>query len=454
MALLGYRVSQRSVLWPLALVLFPAWILLLWLRYEPEKDGHTRMAYRHHLEARLNLMYGDGKQQASARSLLSEAEEAGLLTDSLALDAALALEAVGMTDKAQTLLASADLTGVKPEELQVVRQTLAREPLTPEQTQLIQKRLAAYPTDWWTRRIATLGGMEVSPLGVLPQNAKWVSEAENRNLAWGMMLVVPALVCLYLSGWMLWRHSWPRFVWAERIQALWSVPQVLFALGLRGVLTLALRWIIGFLLLATLTRLYPSAEAAYQTHLSLIILLHSALAVALVLLVKEILAGRSSRLHEVLGFDQYDLLDWRLWVLALGIGVPLAAMLDSLTRRLDQLHLGGHALLDSLGASTIGYSGFVTALFLLQLVVLAPFVEEVIYRGFLLAALKNWSGPWIASLLSSAIFALAHTLSAAGLIAIFVQGLVLCFIRLRTRRLAAAMLVHAMMNLAGYLLSR
>ncbi len=453
MALLGYRVSQRSVLWPLAVVLFPAWILLLWLLRQPEKDGHTRMVFRQQLEARLHLLPSSPELATSTEELLRKAETAGLLTGLLALDAALAWEALGGADEAKSLLESSDLTALKAEDTALVRQALSGGALTDEQQETIRQRLAVRPAGWWTRRVASLGNMEVPPLDALPHSALKLQRAMNRSFSWGLLLAVPASISLIFGCGMLWRYKWPRFVWAERIQALWSLPQVLFALGLRGLLTLAVKWIIGFLLLLTLTRVFATQQAAYQTHMALLIVLHSALAIALLFLVKEIMAGRLARLHEVLGFDGLDLLDWRLWMLAVGFGVTMALGVEPLTRYLDALGWGGHALLDQLSSSPTGYSGIVTLLFLLQLVVVAPLVEEVIYRGFLLSALKNWAGPWLGAFLASAIFAAAHAMSFAGMTVVFLQALVLCFIRLRTRRLGAAMMVHGVMNLALYLLA-
>lgn len=451
MPLLGHRVSQRSILWPLAAVLFPAWILLIWLLRQPEKDGHTRMAFRSQLEARLHLLPQQMKLLGGTKELLNEAEDAGLLTGSLALDAALAWDALEAPQEAQALLKGADLSMLKPEDIALARQTLQRGPLTAEQKKVVEDRLAARPSDWWANRIAQLGGIATPPLGPSP-SAQQLLRRQSWARGLELLLLIPGILCLYPAGWMLWHHNWPRFVWSERIQALWSLPSVFFALGLRGLVTLALRWIIGFLLILTLSRLFATPEAAYHTHVALQLVFHSALAIALVFLVKEIVAGRVGKLHEVLGFDHLDFLDWRLWCIAFGLGVPMAFAVDPIASRLDALDLGGHALLDSLSRSPTGYNALGTVLFLIQIIVVAPFVEETIYRGFLLSALKNWGGPVLAVLLSSAIFAAVHALSAAGMAVVFLQALMFGFIRLRTRRLAAAMLAHGVVNVILYAL--
>lgn len=447
MSLLGYRVSQRSILWPLAAVLFPAWILLVWLLRQPEKDGHTRMAFRSQLEKRLHLLTEEPKGHGGIIHLLNEAGEAGLLTHTLALDAALAWDALHHPDEAKALLSGNAVAEVKESDVALARQILNRTALTDEQKKTLADRLAARPSDWWARRMAGVAGMSL-PAPEQKEIAAQLRKRRSWSLSLELLLLAPCILCIYPAGWMLWHFNWPRFIWAERIQALWSLPSVFFALGLRGLLTLALRWIIGFLMILTLTRLFPSAEAAYPTHVGLLMILHSAVAVALVFLVKEIVCGRVGKLHEVLGFDHLDFLDWRLWCVAFGLGVPLAFAVDPLIARINALGLGGHALLDSLSRSPDGYNGFGTLLFLLQIVIVAPFVEETIYRGFLLSALRNWCGPVAAALLSSGVFALAHALSVAGMAAVFLQALVFCFIKLRTGRLAAAMLTHAIVNVA------
>ena len=117
-------------------------------------------------------------------------------------------------------------------------------------------------------------------------------------------------------------------------------------------------------------------------------------------------------------------------------------------------------------------------------VLLAPIMEEVLFRGFLLPALANaydyfrlptflppaqaletherWvaapqsiPGLVLASLITSLLFALIHapqlgyTWPAVSLLA--VVSLVLCFVRIRFRSVAASTLVHASYNLSVFL---
>lgn len=78
---------------------------------------------------------------------------------------------------------------------------------------------------------------------------------------------------------------------------------------------------------------------------------------------------------------------------------------------------------------------------------LSPMIEELLYRGFLLAV-----GPaGLALPLSALVFALAHGVN-AHLPALLMLGLFLGLVTLRTRSLRAAILLHAAFNLLNLLL--
>lgn len=78
-------------------------------------------------------------------------------------------------------------------------------------------------------------------------------------------------------------------------------------------------------------------------------------------------------------------------------------------------------------------------------VIAAPLCEEIVFRGYLYAAMKKFSGPWIAGLSSALIFAAAHG-SLAALLPLFVFGCLLVFIYEKTGSLWAPMAVHFCFN--------
>ena len=88
---------------------------------------------------------------------------------------------------------------------------------------------------------------------------------------------------------------------------------------------------------------------------------------------------------------------------------------------------------------------------ILLVVVGAPIVEELFYRGLLLRALKRHLGPWPAIITCGVIFGLVHfePVSAPGL-ALF--GVVLAYLAHRTGRLGPSIVTHAAFNALTMLL--
>jgi hypothetical protein len=84
---------------------------------------------------------------------------------------------------------------------------------------------------------------------------------------------------------------------------------------------------------------------------------------------------------------------------------------------------------------------------LLSAGVLAPLLEESVFRGFLLTSLTKRMPVWAAVLGSSAAFAVAH-LSVRDAPVLFALGCLLGFLYVRSRNLLTPMLVHGVWNSA------
>lgn len=89
--------------------------------------------------------------------------------------------------------------------------------------------------------------------------------------------------------------------------------------------------------------------------------------------------------------------------------------------------------------------GWVAVSFL-ALAVWTPVAEEVFFRGFVLRGLVNRWGPAPALIVSAAVFSALH-LAPALLIPVFVTGLLLGFLYLRTGSIWPCIAVHACQNL-------
>lgn len=93
------------------------------------------------------------------------------------------------------------------------------------------------------------------------------------------------------------------------------------------------------------------------------------------------------------------------------------------------------------------------ALSLVTVALLAPLVEELIFRGWIFSSLKRSFGRWAAILLTAALFAGVH-LDATGLypLLIFLPGLALTLIRDHTGSSKASFLAHAGYNSLAWLI--
>ena len=84
-------------------------------------------------------------------------------------------------------------------------------------------------------------------------------------------------------------------------------------------------------------------------------------------------------------------------------------------------------------------------------VILAPFVEEMLFRGFLFAGFRQRFGWNKAALLSSTFFALAH-LQPAALIPTFILGYLLAYIFHKSKSLWPGIILHFLVNSLGFFL--
>ncbi|KAL8035567.1 hypothetical protein ABFX02_12G105600 [Erythranthe guttata] len=106
----------------------------------------------------------------------------------------------------------------------------------------------------------------------------------------------------------------------------------------------------------------------------------------------------------------------------------------------------------------IGHSTFSTACLLGMVGVLAPILEETVFRGFLMVSLTKWFPIPVSVLLSAAVFALAH-FDVGGLPQLFAHGIVLGFCYAQTRNLVTPITIQALWNtriclLLSYLLHK
>ncbi|KAJ4973862.1 hypothetical protein NE237_007036 [Protea cynaroides] len=93
----------------------------------------------------------------------------------------------------------------------------------------------------------------------------------------------------------------------------------------------------------------------------------------------------------------------------------------------------------------IGSSNISTACLVGITGVLAPMLEETVFRGFLMVSLTKWCPTPISVLLSAALFAIAH-LTPGEFPQLFVLGIALGFSYAQTRNLLTPITIHALWN--------
>jgi membrane protease YdiL (CAAX protease family) len=143
-------------------------------------------------------------------------------------------------------------------------------------------------------------------------------------------------------------------------------------------------------------------------------------------------------------------LTWSDFGVGVGAGL-LALVLGSIAAYLTTLVVGDFESAAGDAANEVAASGGYWALigFAALVVVGAPFVEELLFRGMLWAGLRRrgWSA-LATGVTTTAAFALFH-FEITRLVVLFVIGGVLAVVRYRTEALGACMTAHAVNNLPG-----
>eukprot|EP00249_Psilotum_nudum_P006140 c19484_g1_i1 orf=521-1747(-) len=93
----------------------------------------------------------------------------------------------------------------------------------------------------------------------------------------------------------------------------------------------------------------------------------------------------------------------------------------------------------------IGASRTSTALLVVVSGILAPYLEETVFRGFLMASLTKWVSTPVAVLLSASAFAIAH-FTPGEMPQLFALGIVLGFAYAQTHNLLTPIMIHAFWN--------
>lgn len=133
----------------------------------------------------------------------------------------------------------------------------------------------------------------------------------------------------------------------------------------------------------------------------------------------------------IIGYAVYFLLSFTFMLLAQSLSLGFSV---------DQKQTVGF---EQLGTQTEYVIAFIA------LVVLAPIVEETIFRGFLFTQIRQKYNLWVSALVVSLIFGLVHLQWNVGL-DVFALSLVLCYAREKTGSIWAGVGLHMVKNVLAF----
>ena len=147
-----------------------------------------------------------------------------------------------------------------------------------------------------------------------------------------------------------------------------------------------------------------------------------------------------------LGFKKHDFADSAIWIDAFqyfGVFVTAAMVLQYLF-----LGLGLRPdAADTASRTFWAYGVLALPLSVIWSAILAPLVEETIFRGFLFSSLRAAWGARAGAVGSSLLFSATHLYSVHGSILVVVMGIMFCWIYHRSGKLGVTILVHGLFNL-------
>lgn len=159
-------------------------------------------------------------------------------------------------------------------------------------------------------------------------------------------------------------------------------------------------------------------------------------------------AHRARLALQALGFRKFDLKNALFWVVLLFFAVLVTNVVYQ--QIITALHLPLQTndqviLQQSKNAPITTYATLIVGVFV------APFCEEVFFRGFVFPGLLRGMSLGWAIVLSALIFAVAHA-DPGSFAVLFVIGMALAFLRWRTRSIWPGMMLHFLNNGIGVLL--
>lgn len=469
---LGHRLQTRNILWPLAICTVLIMGVVDWKLRGP--DAHLRgntVAVRYLVE-NITLAHEDAvaaKDKTWWQSLLAQSPErngiwemaehlkkSSLMSDALRVDFALIYDQYAKVthDPVWTVRAEKELSQVvrKKEGSYYFAQAdalLHPRKLTPEETKGLEELCRQWPSDWWVAQLARANGLEdrVDRIRLLARGKR----ASLQMMAQSILLAVMVLGGLVLI-WPWWRAMRRlKFEPAIRhgdglrhLRRLWSGAPALLCFALSSLLATGLAVLSQKLAPHFLPDFWnPTLRYWWWVYVWLMCSITTTLVWPIA--AAWCMAPECGGLRRVFDLRHEDFFNRRWWFLGVAGSLMLFVSLGAMNSGIEWMGFrSGES--DSLSRSfgELGPLAFPVAF--LWGAVLAPWTEELMFRGFLFTALKNQFGFGWGAALSSLVFAVPHFYGWVGTLDVFLMGMTFCFVYQRTHRLAASMILHSCIN--------
>lgn len=392
-------------------------------------------------------------------------DQEGLMTDSLQLDLALVSlrfsqdqteDSADWKQMAQEALSSVSTEGQKETYFRIVKSAVEGAPLPEADRDSLSTIISNPPITWWSGFLADHYQMKALDV---EDHVRKAREDALGSIHFTAILIVDLTLLGLLAlpaAWGLLSRPRPELPTShQRLFRIWRGPRVVATFALAALLAL---WLNHYFFLS----IYPSAAqvtallmdpyTAWQTNTWLWLGWATTMAALPMFPLCRTYGTRFPRLAGVFGFRNRDF----PFLPYLALGVAAMGLLPWLFHYLDAglAYLGSaSSVLDGLSRSFSDQGELALPLGLFWSVIMAPFVEEIIFRGFIFRSIQARWGTLIGMLISSFVFAGSHFYSINGTIHVFLYGLLFCWVYQRTGKLAASMFVHAGSNLAVTLLA-
>lgn len=469
LTMLGYRIQQRSVLWPLVALLLPGFLFLNWVTHRTEVSyklqsafrlavGNYMLIYEHAVENPSGVNFANDYRE-ELPELFEQAQREGLMSDALWVDQALVYwrfskdcKLIDWLDREKKALNLVKNRAAGSYYFDHVNALVTGVPLSKDQITKLESLQQNWPDDWWINALAAGSGMQKEPearAAKLLQAAAWHRWMLGEYLLWGglalsLALSWPAIKAL--------RARWPVNKRSQRLMRYLPLALSLFAYSLWSLVAFVLTMFVTKAFGNGLLNMSADPMQNYQLQMLVWTLFVLGMLFWVPATMGATLAYGWGGVRKLFGLHLSSFLSVRVWVVAL----PSAGFLLLVTTLFSHLlsHASwGRGLMDGLSRYPESNDLMsVTCWFILGGLA-GPLAEEIIFRGYLLSTLQNRFGKAWAVLGAALLFALNHAYSINGTLVVLIYGLALALLRVRTGSLAVCVLVHVLNNVISQMVS-